>query len=475
MSVSVGGSSFDKDQYQEWWDKASPQLSSHWKSSQVSVPPWDHRLINDVFYGSASEPFHSSEGFNSDAKLILNSLYQSELKAEKKQQWKKKYALGDLDSDADLELKSYLNGTKYREQTKCGPSLELAHAYMNQFRNNFSTIVLTLSPYSLINVAKIAAWKKIQEKFKVPGEKNPKLYVAINKRFFTYYAEHLNILRINACLISTLLCEVDFIEITDPWLDKKAGQEVLWVEEKLESLLTQYLVLKEETHVNQKFVAGTNFIEAQSDRIYQSAINLIELSEKSKQEKKEELMKTWVQEDWEFRVNQIQTKKIILSGVNDFIDLSDDYAFKPDDFKIENFSQDWEKLRSASMACGLRDLPWKAIIIGPKAGLGPRISFTENFFKAIGVSLEFLESVVDVSKLKQVHENFLVLCGSDETYSQVSWSTENTMIVAGELSGVTLPPNIFPIHRKISSLKFWIDFVHLERKEDAKIFKEYGL
>ncbi len=429
--------------YESWLAKVLPQLAMPWKAQENSTPPWDHRILNSVLYQSPQSELKLSASLA--AKLVLRPSEFLKVPVPKLKDWKKEFAIDSYEEvDAGNSVLDYLKGKHFAEQTKCGPSLELAYAYFAQMKksNPCPVSVLTLSSYSLVNVAKILAWKRIVDK---------KIYVAPNKRFFTHYANHVNILRLNACYTSALLADVDYIEMTDSFLCQSQEANIDSMTAALQASISQFYVLKEETSINAQFVAGNYFIQEQSNRIYTAAMAIIG-SVSSVDELGE-----MIEEDWAYRTNKILRREIILTGVNDFIESKDDVIFSPKDFSFATFSDSFEKLRSAALAAKLSAIPWEAHYLGPLAENSAEINFVEHFFGAAGIKLHFAE-LSDVSKLNRDNSPFCVVVGLKEGGAD--------FILSQKL-------------RKISPFNFWMDFVknsaHPLSNNWRKCFQDYGL
>jgi len=266
---------------------------------------------------------------------------------------------------------------------------------------------------------------------------------------------------------------LDYLELTNPELDTDLSN--------VSSIMSQYLVVSQECQIQSDYLEGNAFIEGQVKAFESSALALtVSLLE---QKNSADFFDKLVKEDQNYYESLIDTKKIILSGVNDFIDLSDHNLLT--ELKFKNFAYKWELLRSESIKQKISTLSWDAYFMGDEAELAARLQFTTQFFRVLGIELKFKEMDLDLWQKINLGQERLegtrtILCASDALYTMTIWKfwqpvKENScLIVAGDLSKNELPQNISCIHRKISPIQFWPSF--MEQSKDLvlqAVFKKW--
>lgn len=455
-------------------------MAPAWKQSESCTPPWDHRLKVNVLYrpDAAIEVDFLGEDFP-ELCTVCDPGWNNQFSQKQNQFWQKRWnSLHPSEVEGFQKRNDYMQGEEFALQTWCGPALEVFTLAAYQWSKEINPSVISFSPYTLINVAKVLAVQKFWKYLKKTG--SLKLYGVTNKRYFTYYASAMNTLRTNAAYASALMAPIHYWQWSDHLQESSASQ--------VQATVDQYFVLEAESHLRDpKSLRKNDFILQQAQQIFDVAKQLWaqwnQVFDQSDAEAKE-LWKGWVQEDRQYREQLIEQRRIILSGVNDYVASTDHHVYAPKQMSYETFSIRLERLRSATLKSEISQKRQpKLFYIGERGELSARLQFVQHFFALAGIEIVSVNTSegdwYDLFKsIKK--DQWAILCASDATYAGLSWDAlKNTecpgqWFVAGELSGIELPAGVQAIHRKTHAFSFWQQQAQND-PQWKKALQEYGL
>jgi hypothetical protein len=169
---------------------------------------------------------------------------------------------------------------------------------------------------------------------------------------------------------------------------------------------------------------GSYHLESLTQELCAEAWKLMQkLSLLSKAESREFMLKetTPMREE---RRKQINTRRLMMAGTNDFADAKDHVGNLTINSRFYRLAQDFEKTRLNVQ--GLKSIPKVFIALyGDYGALNARVNFVKNYFELIGLTVSDPgESITDkkffADSLKGHESDVVVLCSSDELYPEIA-------------------------------------------------------
>lgn len=297
------------------------------------------------------------------------------------------------------------------------------------------------------NIAKIRSLKLLtlkilNEIFDDNSDKNlekPLLRIVALTHFegWTLYDRHSNMLRNLTAVASSYIGGADYVQSSgfnslferEDLLDEKDLQNSFQkTSHRMARNTTHILSLESFLGIVQDASHGSFYLENLTQKYCKDSWSLMQdiLVDS-------EILKQKISETRELKLKKMKTRKMILSGVNDFPDVheklnlssaisySKDFFFRP--------ARIFEHLR-IRMENLSESFPVYVALFGDYAALNPRLNFIKNFFGVLGLRTFDEGRAFDDPRsfhqhLQNRQENIVVLCAKDDDYPSLSTTLTN--------------------------------------------------
>ena len=278
-------------------------------------------------------------------------------------------------------------------------------------------IAVRVDSHFFKNIAKIRAAKLLALKvYEELGMNEKPSIIALNSyREWTLFERYSNMLRNNAQVASALIAGADFVQ--------SSGYEILFDLEtdykdpqhderslRMARNTSHILSLESMLGIVQDASYGSFHIENLSFEYAEKAWSLMQELIVLKPEERMIKLQGLCQAVAQARSLNVETRKVVLAGMNDFPDGKERIDFKFLTPKFFRVSREFEELRMK--VAKMPNLPSVVIVLeGDYASLNGRVNFIKNYFELIGLK------VIDPLEGKEATGNdIVVFCAKDEDY-----------------------------------------------------------
>ncbi len=277
-------------------------------------------------------------------------------------------------------------------------------------------IFLFLDSSFFKNISKVRAIKLLKQKIieVLKLEIEIPIIALTSLRDWTFYERYSNILRNNISISSGLVADADIVQSTGYnflfELVNKNDSEHQSRSLRLSRNSYHVLSLESMLGVVQNASQGSFYLDQLSESYSQNAWLKMQSLVSLSSDDKRDLIKKEATEHFNLRMSALNSRKFIMSGINDYADSKeklDNLNF--DQLPFRRTASSFENLRLRAQK--IRPLPKVCIgIFGDQALLSARINFCRNYFEVLG--FEVFETC-DLNEI-QVHQSIVVICTSDD-------------------------------------------------------------
>lgn len=402
---------------EEAWKKASITYV-HLDPSEIA-----HEIAEDLKSGVRNFFFHE-EALSSQKWLEIEKALCSFTSPEELEVFN--LGTGDYRSSKIKVISHFISGKEVHDQG--GHSIqELATLARNLVHNleapgEIIYLGVYVDSHFFHNIAKIRAAKLLANKILLEAKKvaTIKVVALTSYQGWTLYERYSNMLRNETAVASSYIGGADHVQsagynaIFELETDNLPDKEHVERSRRMARNTTHILALESMLGVVEDAAYGSfhleNLTEAlceESWKLMQSLLNGANLQEEIAQVR-------------EKRLEMVKTRKIIMSGMNDYPDVKEHLKLhfkKPTVFRVARI---FEELRLRMENIPNRPTVYVALY-GEYSALNARLNFVKNYFELLGLEVhEPGHTEMDLDKLKKDlsirKEEIIVLCSLDEHY-----------------------------------------------------------
>lgn len=311
-------------------------------------------------------------------------------------------------------------------------SLMMLNFSKNEKKSNELYLSVYLGSHFFENIAKIRAARMLGLRMmEVLGIKKKLNIISMTSyRDWTLFESYSNILRNNAAVSSALIGGADYIQssghdsIFEIELGKTKNVEEHERSMRLARNTCHILSLESMLGMVQDAAYGSFHLESLSEYYAKSSWEKMQKLHLLSEKDLTCLIEKESQEVQKKRIEAINKRKLILSGINDFPDIKEDLALKDEPQKrFFRVARNFEELRLKVMRNKNRPVV-KIALFGDLASLNVRINFVKNYFEVAGFVVHPPgRSCFDLTDfmnedLKDT-QSILVICAQDEDYGKL--------------------------------------------------------
>ncbi|WP_010303131.1 methylmalonyl-CoA mutase family protein [Kurthia senegalensis] len=296
---------------------------------------------------------------------------------------------------------------------------ELSGDDFTQFENRFFAS-FAIDTQFFMEIAKIRAfrvlWKAFAQAYGVEQPKPVQIVTETSLRTFSKLDAYVNLLRAGNEAFSAVIGGADVVTVhphnvlTGP------------TNQSIRIARNAALVIKEESHVTKVLdpAGGSYFIESLTHDLVKNAwAYFLEIQAAGGYTAAREKIASDVNEVWMKRLKDVETRKSVLVGTNNFADATEEVV-AGDFINVNRLAKPFEKLRQ-----DYKENPVKVAVLayGELKKIKPRTDFVTGIFATAGVIAEVTEPFTDVEAAKAFLETtdaqVVVFSGVDEDVENV--------------------------------------------------------
>lgn len=259
-----------------------------------------------------------------------------------------------------------------------------------------------IDPQFFIEIAKIRAfrvlWKAFANAYGVTAPKPVQIVTETSLRSFSKLDVYVNLLRAGNEAFSAVIGGADVVTVhphnilTGP------------TDQSIRIARNAALVIKEESHVTKVLdpAGGSYFVESLTHDLVKNAWNyFLEIQAAGGYTKAKAKIEADVEAIWQQRLKEVQTRKAVLVGTNNFADATEQVSTE-NFVDVNRLAKPFEQLR-----IDYKQNPVKVAVLayGELKKIKPRTDFVTGIFATAGVQAEVSEPITDVEAAKQFLAN----------------------------------------------------------------------
>lgn len=289
-------------------------------------------------------------------------------------------------------------------------------ADFNQLENQFFA-AFSIDTQFFMEIAKLRAfrilWKAFAKAYGIENPKPVKIYAETSLRRFSKLDPYVNLLRAGNEAFAAAIGGADLLTVHPHNIITKPSSQSVRIARNVG------LVIREESHVTkiEDPSGGAYYIESLTHDLAKEAWGKfveIEAMGGYTQYVESGRIEKELEETMTKRLLEVETRKTILVGTNDFADANEEASVETF-YKVQRLSEPFEGLRRT-----MKDAKVKAAILpfGDLKKIKPRIDFATGVLATAGMLSNVIEPTTDIEKakewLKNSKEDYVIFCATDE-------------------------------------------------------------
>ena len=314
-------------------------------------------------------------------------------------------------------------------------------------RSSFD-IAVFLGPSFFRNIAKVRAAKLLVQKILDESKlKTPFSVTALSSyREWTLFERYSNILRNDAAVASAFIGGADHVQSAGYQalfeLEAQSGADLEHAERsrRMARNTSHILALESMLGVVGDAAFGSYHLESLTQELCSSAWKMMQKLQALSDEEGKAFMKEETDKVREERRRQMNTRKLVMAGTNDYADLKDAVGSIKLHSRFFRLAQEFEAIRLKAQS--LKTPKVFISLYGDYAALNARMNFAKNYFELLGMEVtDPGHSVTDknqfLQNLKGHEDDIVVICSSDDLYPEIAESIKDlkaqSKFVAGKV------------------------------------------
>jgi hypothetical protein len=333
-------------------------------------------------------------------------------------------------------------GNNIQELALC--ALQLVESLENSTNADFGIFV---DSQFFKNIAKIRALKLLAHKVFEEAQMNarPRVYALTSMRDWTLFERYSNMLRNDASVAAAYIGGADIVQSSGYQLIfdlvQKQSRESEHDERSLRMArnTSHILALESMLGIVQDAAYGSFHLEELTQHYAAEAWSLMQRLLPLNQDDRKKLLKEEISQVQEQRLVALQTRRHVLTGVNDFPDRKEKLELNEFSTPFFRVAAQFEELRLRMDRSPKRPKVFIALF-GDYANLNARVNFVKNYFELIGLEVtdpgkghQELKTLTE--EIKTRSEEIIVLCASDDQYPALEGSLEGIKATEKYLAG----------------------------------------
>ncbi len=289
-------------------------------------------------------------------------------------------------------------------------------ADFNQLENQFFA-AFSVDTQFFMEIAKLRAfrilWKAFTKAYGIENPKPVKIYAETSLRRFSKLDPYVNLLRAGNEAFTAAIGGADLLTVHPHNIITKPTSQSVRIARNVG------LVIREESHVTkiEDPSGGAYYIESLTHDLAKEAWEKfveIEAMGGYTQYVESGRLEKELEETMTIRLLEVETRKTILVGTNDFADANEEASVETF-YKVQRLAEPFEGLRRT-----MKDAKIKAAILpfGDLKKIKPRIDFATGVLATAGMISNVIEPTSDIEKakewLKNSKEDYVIFCATDE-------------------------------------------------------------